>query len=459
MYKINPEVTVRQVLLSRFRCPEEFLGKFCVPAPSSQESGFFRVGDIILYGRCSSGEPTKSVTERLHDAGEHEHVDGSVIRIPYDPAQAIDNLCHERYVAGGSVNTVTGDGLIRSLYYRARPLMPVKIRKHLQRLYLRDWRRIPFPNWPVDRTVEKFFEHLLALSMRSRQMQRIPFIWFWPDGHRSCAVMTHDVETSSGRDFCSRLMDINDSFGIKSSFQIVPEERYRIPKTYLEEIRTRGFEVNVQDLNHDGHLYAEYPEFLRRTERIEKYRQDWNVMGFRAAVLYRNPEWYDKLRFAYDMSIPNVAHLDPQRGGCCTVFPFMLGEIVELPVTTIQDYSLFHILNDYSISLWRQQTSLIRKSYGLINIIVHPDYIVCQKEQAVYRELLEHLVELRDVRGTWFPLPRDVADWWRLRSELTLVRSGNGWRIRGNGAQRAQIAYASLVGDRVEYEISNDSSE
>jgi hypothetical protein len=29
------------------------------------------------------------------------------------------------------------------------------------------------------------------------------------------------------------------------------------------------------------------------------------------------------LCFAYDMSIPNVAHLDPQRGGCCTIMPFI----------------------------------------------------------------------------------------------------------------------------------------
>jgi len=71
--------------------------------------------------------------------------------------------------------------------------------------------------------------------------------------------------------------------------------------------------------------------------------------------MYRNQDWYDSFDFSYDMSAPNVAHLDPMRGGCCTVMPYFIGKILELPVTTSQDYTLFHMLNDYSIDLWKQQ--------------------------------------------------------------------------------------------------------
>jgi len=46
-----------------------------------------------------------------------------------------------------------------------------------------------------------------------------------------------------------------------------------------------------------------------------------------------------------NMSVPNVGHLDAQLGGCCTVMPFYIGDILELPLTTTQDYSLFNILN------------------------------------------------------------------------------------------------------------------
>src|SRR5262249_44518482 len=145
---------------------------------------------------------------------------------------------------------------------------------------------------------------------------------FWPHGARACMTMTHDVETVTGRDFCQHLMDLDDTFGIKASFQVVPEGRYAVPSGFLASIRNRGFEVAIQDLNHDGRLYDDRKEFLRRAKKINEYAQKYGAKGFRAAVLYRRPEWYSALNFSYDMSIPNVAHLDPQPGGCCTVMPY-----------------------------------------------------------------------------------------------------------------------------------------
>ena len=57
--------------------------------------------------------------------------------------------------------------------------------------------------------------------------------------------MTHDVETTLGRDFCA-MMDIDDSFGINASFQIVPELCYGVSPEFRDSIRQRGFEVVVQ---------------------------------------------------------------------------------------------------------------------------------------------------------------------------------------------------------------------
>jgi hypothetical protein len=171
-------------------------------------------------------------------------------------------------------------------------------------------------------------------------------------------------------------------------------------------------------------------------------------------VLYRNVDWYDSLNFSYDMSIPNVAHLDPQRGGCCTVLPFFIGRMLEIPVTTTQDYSLFHILNDYSIRLWKQQISLIRENHGLITFIIHPDYIIAKAARDVYAELLQYLSELRSNGETWIALPREVNAWWRLRNELTLVKEGGSWHIKGQGSERARVAYAVLAGDTLTYELA-----
>jgi hypothetical protein len=170
-------------------------------------------------------------------------------------------------------------------------------------------------------------------------------------------------------------------------------------------------------------------------------------------VLYRNLDWFDALDFDYDISVPNVAHLDPQRGGCCTVFPFFNGKMIELPVTMAQDYSLFHILNDYSIDLWQKQISLIREKHGLMQMIVHPDYILGEAERRVYIDLLRYLSELRDCGETWMALPAEVAAWWRLRSKLRLTSEGGNWRIEGDGRENARLAYATLVNGKLEYKI------
>jgi hypothetical protein len=85
--------------------------------------------------------------------------------------------------------------------------------------------------------------------------------------------------------------------------------------------------------------------------------------------------------------------------------PYFIGDILELPVTTTQDYALFNYLNEYSIDLWKRQIELIMEHHGLINFIVHPDYITKSREWNVYKSLLVHLVQLRDEKKLWIPMP------------------------------------------------------
>jgi hypothetical protein len=143
------------------------------------------------------------------------------------------------------------------------------------------------------------------------------------------------------------------------------------------------------------------------------------------------------------MSVPNVASLDPQRGGCCTVMPYFLDEVLELPVTTIQDYTLFYILKDYSINIWKQQIDLIMKKHGLLSFIIHPDYVIQPREQAIFKELLAYLRQLRDEKNVWTTTPSEVNRWWRQRDGMQLVEKDGKWHIEGLGKERAIIAYAS----------------
>ena len=271
--------------------------------------------------------------------------------------------------------------------------------------------------------------------------------------------MTHDVETEKGVRLSPYLMDMEDAFSIKASFQIIPEHRYQVTDDFLDSIRTRGFEVVVHDLNHDGHLFREKTEFLRRAKKINSYGKRFGASGFRAAVLYRQQQWFDALDFSYDMSVPNVAHLDPQRGGCCTVMPYFVGKILELPVTTTQDYTLFNILNDYSIDLWKKQIELIMEKHGLISLIVHPDYVDGPRERAVYEALLTHLAALREQKGIWVATPGEVDRWWRQRAEMKLVKDDLGWHVEGAGSERARVAFATEKDGRISYACDSSQAE
>ena len=132
-------------------------------------------------------------------------------------------------------------------------------------------------------------------------------------------------------------------------------------------------------------------------------------------------------------------------------FSLFYWEAPSLPLTTIQDYSLFHILGKYSIDLWTEQISLITQKQGLASFIVHPDYLKEERAVEVYRKLLAHLAVLRRDGGAWIALPGDVNRWWRERSRMKLVSQDGKWKITGSGHERAQVAYATVVGGQLTY--------
>lgn len=442
-----------------FRCPQG-LSDFSILAPLSQETGFFRFGGEICYGRCAAGKPCATPTGELYDCSAAINATDGLSLVPFDAREVVDNLRLERYTAGYADSSTLAffNGILRRAYYLVRPALHVSVRKHLQKLHFRTWNKVGFPQWPVDCTVDRIMEKLVLLALKARQVECIPFIWFWPEGMSSAAIMTHDVETKSGRDFCNTLMDIDDAYAVKSSFQVVPQARYPVSRTFLDDIQARGFEVNVHDLNHDGHLFQEKAEFLRRVAKINEYLMEYGASGFRSAIMYRNQEWLEALDAAYDMSVPNAAHLDPQRGGCCTVMPYFIGKLVELPVTMTQDYSLFNILGCYSTDLWCKQIDVVAQKHGLISFIVHPDYVIEERARTTYANLLEHLAVLRSDERVWLTLPRDVNHWWRQRSRMQLVWRGREWVIEGPGKERACVAYAYADGDRLAYSIEDSRS-
>jgi hypothetical protein len=445
---------VSEAFADYFRCPNRF-AEFDTASDQSSQHGYFRFRDAVCYGQRRGGGDAQTVTSDLPDASRDVTFDKGRACLPFDLTAVVTNLRQERYHQNSQsvLNKVTASDTSRGIYYFLRPLLTVSIRKHLQKIRLSGWDKIPFPRWPVDCSVEALMQGVMELTLKNGGPQRVPFIWFWPEGLQSGCVITHDVEGPPGQAFSHQLMDLDDSFGFKSAFQVVPEIRSEAPRTFLKEIRSRGFEGNVHDLNHDGYLFDSREQFEERARKINGYIREFESRGFRAGAMHRVQDWFGSLDVSFDMSVPNVAHLEPQRGGCCTVMPYFIGNVVELPLTTIQDYSLFHILDDYSTGIWKKQIDLILSKNGLITILTHPDYLIEPRARAIYAELLALLRNLREERRIWAALPGDVERWWRSRSRMSLVPNGDSWRIEGPESHRARLAYATIENENVVYKL------
>jgi hypothetical protein len=429
-----------QPLVDYFRCREDLLVDAAVGgAPSA--SGYFRFGDAVCYGRQAVVPASPHAHGPLGDVRPHASPAADRLVLPFDLSEVVANLLLERYRQPRPplLRRLSRRPAARSAYYFLRPALPLRIRKHLQRLYLRGWQQIAFPRWPVDVTVETLLKSVLALAMEERGLDGLPFVWFWPQGARGCVMVTHDVEAPVGASRVRELMEVDAGFGIPSSFNVVPESRHS--REVVERCRHRGFEVNIHDFNHDGRLFRNRELFERRAVAIRRYASEFGCRGFRAAVMYRRQDWLPSLDILFDMSVPNVAHLEPQQGGCCTVMPHFVGEVLELPLTTAEDYTLFHVLRDYSTALWKEQIRLILANRGLVSVNVHPDYLAGKREWAVYTSLLEDLVRLRETHGLWMAPPSSIDRWWRARRAMSV--SSDGQRVTGPASEMASVGWAA----------------
>jgi hypothetical protein len=446
------------LLADHFRCSPT-VAAIGVSGSLSRDAGFFTCHGATCFGRLAGVTPARHLDASLPEVGTDFVVDGRA-ELPFDLSEVLTNLRHERYAKRphNILERVTSSRPARSVYYFLRPALEVGVRRHLQRIRLSGWERIRFPRWPVDTTVETLMRTALAAAARRNGIRKVPFIWFWPDGAQACALMTHDVEGSEGAAFCGELMDLDERHGIKAAFQLVPEVRNGDSRDLRAEIRRRGFEVNLHDLNHDGFLFDNRDEFLERATQINHYAREFGCRGFRSGAMYREQPWFSALDISYDMSVPNVAHLEPQRGGCCTVMPYFVGNVLEIPATTVQDYSLFHILGDYSTRVWEQQCRRILNENGLMTFITHPDYLIEPRARAVYRNLLAYIERLRTERNVWVAVPGQVDSWWRHRRQMTLVRDGSDWRVEGPASDRARVAFAVVDGDTVTYELGEPTA-
>jgi hypothetical protein len=263
-------------------------------------------------------------------------------------------------------------------------------------------------------------------------------------------MLSHDVESQTGYDQLDKLLQIEESLGFRSVINFIPEGQYRVSKERLLNLKSRGFEVGVHGLHHDGKLYNNQERFNRRAKKINQYLKKWDATGFRSPLMHHNLDWLHALNIAYDTSTFDTDPFEPQPDGLGTIFPFFVEKrpepvegqkapnsaihhspftihhsniagYVELPYTLPQDSTLYLLLKEQTIDIWKTKTAWLAKHGGMVFVNVHPDYIdfkdkgtQSQYPVSHYADFLKHVKETY-ANQYWHATPNEVASYF-LRS-------------------------------------------
>jgi peptidoglycan/xylan/chitin deacetylase (PgdA/CDA1 family) len=335
-------------------------------------------------------------------------------------------------------------------YYAIKPTLPRATQLALRRLYARRQAQRPFPAWPIETLRVDQLKDRFRAELEATGAERVPFVNFWPERRRFAFILTHDVEGPRGVENIPRVLEIERRHGLRSSWNFVAED-YAIDPGLFPALREAGCEIGLHALHHDGLLFADRASFDAQLPRIHQVMKEWEAVGFRSPATHRRSAWMPELGCLYDSSFPDTDPFEPQPGGCCSIWPFFLDDLVELPITMVQDHTLFEILRETSIRRWVEKSEWLAGNHGLINVLVHPDYMLSDRRLDLYEQLLDHLAGLS---GGWHALPREVASWWRVRACLERGRATNidSAAIAGPSV-RASTAYARKEGEEIVFEL------
>jgi peptidoglycan/xylan/chitin deacetylase (PgdA/CDA1 family) len=253
-----------------------------------------------------------------------------------------------------------------------------------------------------------------------------PANWIgWPKGKKFALVLTHDIETRLGQERCPGLMHLEMNYQLISSYNFLCKS-YPDDLLLRQELRHNGFEIGVHGIRHNARLYASEKRFRKNALQINKYLKEWNAVGFRSPSMFHNLQWIHYLDIQYDASTFDTDPLEPQPDPLPSIFPVWIPHqdpakgYVELPYTLPQDFTLFVLLKEKSIDIWKRKLDWIAENGGMALVITHPDYMcfsgknpACNEYPIEYYEDFLEYVRSNYRNEYWNVLPKDIAEFWR----------------------------------------------
>ena len=294
-------------------------------------------------------------------------------------------------------------------YYGIKPMVPRRLQLAVRRLRACVKLRTHADVWPID-----------------EQAAIPPKDWTgWPGGKKFAFVLTHDADSAKGQERCRHMIDVEQELGFTASYNFVPE-LYKVSEELRNYLTENGFEVGVHGLNHDGKDYNSRAIFRERSGKINGYIRDWASVGFRSPSMLHNLAWLHELDIQYDSSTFDTDPFEPQPDGVGTIYPFWVPSgngksgYVEIPYTLPQDFTLFVLMRQRNIDIWKRKLDWIASKGGMALVLTHPDYINPENGRngpeeyplKFYSDLLKYVRE--NYHGQYYhALPRDLVKFYR----------------------------------------------
>jgi hypothetical protein len=298
------------------------------------------------------------------------------------------------------------NSVIRNLiFYTIKPLVPRIIQLYIRKIIASRIREKHKNVWPI-----------------LEQAGVAPAGWNgWPEKKQFALVLSHDVDTQRGHDKCRLLSDLETELCVRSAFNFVPE-RYNVSRSLQEELAAKGFEIGIHGLKHDGKLFRSWKAFSADAKKINEYIGQWKVEGFSSPSMMHNLDWMHALDILWDISTFDTDPFEPQPDGVCTILPFVVNNadsgksFVELPYTLPQDFTIYEVLHETTIDIWKKKLDWVARHGGMALLNSHPDYMnfsngKCAAEEypsAFYNDFIRH-IQTEYGGSYWHALPRDVA--------------------------------------------------
>jgi hypothetical protein len=297
--------------------------------------------------------------------------------------------------------------LKKYLFYTLKPLIPRWTQLNLRRKIASHKRAKHTDVWPIN-----------------PKAATPPEGWKgWPDGKKFALVLSHDVDTKKGLDQAEKLIQIEEQLGFRSSFNFVPERYGKVSTNLIKTIQAKGFEVGVHGLHHDGKLFWSKKIFDQRAQKINLYLKQWNASGFTSPAMHHNFEWMHILNVTHCISTFDTDPFEPQPDAAETIFPFYVQNghsekgWLELPYTLPQDFTLFVIMKEKNIDIWKNKLDWIASKGGMALLNTHPDYMNFNGDRLgseeypvkLYEDFLKYIKkEYRDL--FWHVLPDELTE-------------------------------------------------